>query len=88
MKLSIFAIKDYTAELFSNLQLHANKATAIRSFTDQVNNGQADNLVAKYPEQFGLYQLGVYDDNTGFIEVSEQGAELVIRAVDVKNRAN
>lgn len=40
---------------------------ATRSFTDEVNRADKDNPLFQHPEDFDLYQIGVYNDNDGSV---------------------
>jgi hypothetical protein len=45
---------------------------AIRSFSDEINRNNADNQLYNHPDDFDLYELGEFDDNTGIFTLHEQ----------------
>ena len=46
-------------------------AVGIRSMADEVNRADASNDMYRHPEDFELYDLGVFDDSTGVITPCE-----------------
>lgn len=65
MKLVVVSIRDRAAQCFSRPVFTQTEGTAIRSFTDELNREGADNELAKHPEDFDLYVVGVFDDDDG-----------------------
>lgn len=59
----IYAIRDTKAECFHNPFYQATHGEAERAFRTAVNDDKT--TINKYPEDFDLYYLGEYDDNTG-----------------------
>lgn len=57
---------------------------ALRSFADEVNRAATDNQLYQHPEDFELFWLANYDDETGIFEVPEGGARVLARGKDVK----
>lgn len=49
---------------------------AIRSFQDEINNTESP--MNKHPEDYDLYQLGMYDDTTGRIHSADEPKQLAI----------
>jgi hypothetical protein len=45
---------------------------AIRSFSDELNRSDADNQLYNHPDDFDLYEFGVFDDNTGLFDLYDQ----------------
>jgi len=68
MKAIIFCVRDRAANVFGQPQFTASTGSAIRGFTDGVNRKDAQNIMNAHPEDFDLYLLGTYDDNTGEFE--------------------
>lgn len=69
MKLVVCAIRDRAADVFGQPMFTASVGQAIRAFTDQINGSDRDqNVLARHPEDFDLYELGIYDDATGLFE--------------------
>lgn len=59
----ILAIRDRAADCFGQPIFTTSTGGGIRSFGDAIN-GQ-DKTLAAHPEDFDLYLLGIFDDNTG-----------------------
>lgn len=67
MKLAIYSIHDSAANAYTQPFFMHNDGLAIRAFQDNVNSTE-DNNIKKHPEQFTLFKLGEYDDNSGIIK--------------------
>jgi len=65
MKLNIFAVRDQATDQFGNPMFLVSTGQAIRSFGDEINNKESNNLLNKHPEDYALYHLGEYDTDTG-----------------------
>lgn len=59
----VFAIKDIKAEAFWNPVYYVSEGVAVREFEMVV--AQGDSVLAKVPEDFVLYELGAFDEETG-----------------------
>ncbi len=68
MKLFIFCVRDSATDQFGNPMFLVNEGQAIRSFSDEVNRNDKDNMLYRHSEDFSLYSLGVYDGQTGLFE--------------------
>ncbi len=66
MRISIFSVLDRKAELFARPFFEATQGTAIRVFSDAVNEG--DHAFSKHPEDYSLYHIGDFDESTGVID--------------------
>lgn len=66
MQLKIYSIRDAKAGIFNKPFYAITHADAERSFTKLSNDKQS--MVGEFPEDFDLYYVGIYDDNTGKIE--------------------
>ncbi|AXH74896.1 MAG: nonstructural protein [Microviridae sp.] len=67
MRLGVFTVRDEKVGLFLPPFYARNKGEAIRSFADAARN--KDHNFAKYPEDFTLYELGTFDDETSTFEL-------------------
>lgn len=65
MRYKIFAIRDRAADVFGQPMFFPSTGLAVRGFSDEVNRVAPDNNLNKHPEDFDLFQLGEYDDETG-----------------------
>lgn len=64
MELFVIALRDIKANMYGKPGFATNIGAEIRAFGDQVKDPQSGTL-NKHPEDFELYQLAIYDDNTG-----------------------
>ena len=83
MKKIICAVYDSQAQVYGQPIFTPTKGTAIRAFTDEVNNVYETNQMNKHPSDFALFQLGEYDDNEGSI-VSVQTPIKLLTALEAK----
>lgn len=66
MMLSIFAVFDSKAAVFGTPFFDQQEASAIRNFSDAVNDSSnPNNMWHKHPEDFSLFHLGEFDNNSG-----------------------
>lgn len=65
MQLQIFAVRDIKTDSFGTPMFLQTKGHAIRSFADEVNRKDENNILNKHPEDFELYHLGHWDTQTG-----------------------
>lgn len=67
MKYLLVTIKDQAVDAFQPIASVRAEGEAIRSFQDALNNPQNAQLHA-HPDDFNLYLVGYFDDQTGAIE--------------------
>ena len=72
MKLNICSVKDRAADAFGRPMFVPSTGVAIRSFSDELNRSDADNQLYNHPDDFDLYEFGVFDDNTGLFDLFDQ----------------
>ncbi len=72
MKLNICSVKDRAADAFARPMFVPSTGVAIRSFSDELNRSDADNQLYNHPDDFDLYEFGVFDDNTGLFDLYDQ----------------
>ena len=63
MIVKVFSIHDVKASTFGQPFFAVNKGIAVRMFADLVGDKQS--MVSKHPDDFKLYLLGDFDDNSG-----------------------
>lgn len=63
MILQVFSVWDEKGTVFSSPFFMANKGLAIRGFSDLVKDKST--RVAQHPEDYKLYLIGEFDDNSG-----------------------
>lgn len=71
MKMIVVSIKDRAADAFGRPFYVPSVGVAIRSFQDEVNRAAEDNQMYQHPDDFDLYDLGSFDDNTGSFTLHE-----------------
>lgn len=72
----VCAVRDRAMDAFMQPFFCQARGVANRSFADEIN--KKDSPFHAHPEDFDLYELGVYDDNTGFIKSHERPEMLAI----------
>jgi len=77
MKLIIAIVRDRAAEAFARPMFLPSVGTAIRSFTDEVNRNNEENIMHHHPDDFELYDVGVFDDSNCKFELYDQPKLLV-----------
>lgn len=84
MKTVLLAVRDQKSVSFTQPFTAATRGIALRSWTDQLNDPQhADKEAAKHPEDFTLWYLGTYNDETASFELLERPEQIAV-ASDLK----
>jgi hypothetical protein len=86
MNLQIYTIKDSKAGTYAQPFYNVNHTTAIRAFNASLQDNS--NPLSKFPEDFSLYHLGLWDDVKGIITFNANGAEFIANAVLTKEEIN
>jgi len=68
----ICAVKDRAADAFGRPLFVPSVGLAIRSFSDEVNRSDVENQMFNHSDDFDLYEIGSFDDNTGIIDCHPQ----------------
>lgn len=85
MKTQVMAVYDTAQECFGRPFFCRRAAEGVRMFAAEVNRKDENNLLYKYPEQFHLYSLGEFDEETG---VFSGKSEMVMLAVNCKEEVS
>lgn len=85
MQLNVFSIRDSKAEIFNPPFIKQTHGEAERDFHRMVKNPES--LPHQYPEDYDLYHLGTFDDQTGEITRLEKPQRLV-NATQLKQPLN
>lgn len=64
MILQICVVRDSAANCYAAPMFVPSIGIAVRSFGDEVKRVDANNQLNKHPEDFEMFHLGTYDDNT------------------------
>lgn len=65
MKHEIVAIHDRAVDAYLRPWFVPALGQAVRAFGDEINRPAADNTMNQHPEDYDLYHLGSWDDQTG-----------------------
>ena len=76
------AVKDSAVQAFNRPFFVPTTAVATRSFTDEVNRNASDNQMFAHPDDFELWEVGRFDDESGVMAPVEQ--RCICRAKDVR----
>lgn len=68
MKMVVMAVFDVQAQMFQRPFFVATQGVGMRLVADEVNRGQQDNMLWLHPEDFRLFVLGSFDDNSGLFQ--------------------
>jgi len=71
MKMLVCTIRDRAAEAYGRPFFLPATGVAIRSFQDEVNRNAPDNQIYAHPDDFDLYELGIFDDFDGSFSLHE-----------------
>lgn len=82
MNLTVVSVRDSKANAYGIPVCVPTVAAAVRSFSDQIN-GQ-DSTLTKHPQDFDLFVLGTFDDNTGIF--TTHVPELVVTGMSLVSR--
>lgn len=72
MILILASVKDRAADAYGRPMFVPSSGVAIRSFSDEINREDKDNQLYNHPDDFDLYEFGVFDDSTGMFQLHEQ----------------
>lgn len=75
MELKIIALYDKAVGAYMRPFVAQSVGEAMRAFEDDC--ADAESPVAKHPEDYSLFLLGTFDNNTGAIEVEDSPLKLV-----------
>lgn len=63
--LIVVAVKDRALDAFMRPFFVPTVGMALRSFQDEVNRKERDNAIHAHPEDYDLYKLGSWDEESG-----------------------
>jgi len=84
MQLSICAVHDSAAGAYARPFFVPTSALALRSFRDEINRASPDNPMYQHSDDFTLFELGTFDDNSAEFNVL-QTPTVIARAKDLKD---
>jgi hypothetical protein len=80
----ITAVRDSAIGAFNRPMFSPSVGATVRSFSDEANRDDKENPMYAHPEDFELWQLGTWNDETGLFAGMAEGPSCVCRAKDVK----
>lgn len=85
MNLRMFCVKDRATDTYGTPMFLVTNGQAVRSFTDEVNRPAEDNQIYRHPDDFDLYLVGDWNNETcEFTFVG--GPECICRGKDVSTK--
>jgi hypothetical protein len=78
MRLIMCAVRDRAADAYARPMFVPSVGIAIRSFSDEVNRKAEDNQMYNHADDFDLYELGEYDDETAKFMILDLPKQLAI----------
>lgn len=84
MPIIIVAVRDSAVGAYMQPSTVRAPGQAIRGFQDEANRQDPQNTLWAHPEDFELWQLGYFDEETGDITMEKQ---MLIRGKDAKRDA-
>lgn len=78
MFLYVLTIRDRAANVFGQPVYNLSTGAAVRGFKDEINRSHEGNLLYTHPEDFDLYELGIYDDSDGTFKLHEKPVQLCL----------
>jgi len=85
MKMLVCTIRDRAAEAYGRPFFLPATGVAIRSFQDEVNRNAPDNQIYAHPDDFDLFELGMFDDFDGSF-VLHEAPKLLALGKQLKSR--
>lgn len=83
MKLQVYSIRDAKGEVYNTPFFQKTHGEAERNFRELVKDEKS--MVAKYPEDFDLYHLGTYDDQSGTFQTLDTPLHM-LKAINAQPR--
>lgn len=78
----ILTVKDRALDIYNLPFTQTTVAQAVRGFTDEVNSDPNRSGVAKHPDDYDLYLIGHYDEETAGL-VPLELPKLIVRGKDL-----
>lgn len=69
MKLICCSVLDHKTGAFMRPFFMLSEGQALRSFQDEVNRDEKDNIIYSHPDDFSLFLVGDFDDADGRLSV-------------------
>jgi len=84
MRYKVLTVRDRAIDAYGQPFFSASVGGAIRSFSDEINRAHENNQLNKHPEDFDLFSLGEFDDQTGEFDATRPqqvavGKDLIVK---------
>jgi len=66
--MKIYSVRDKRANEYGQPMAMPTDAHAVRSFQQEVNRTDSNNMLNQYPEDFSLWHIGTFSPETGEIQ--------------------
>lgn len=83
MKRAVCSVADSASALFGQPVFVPAPGAALRSFSDEVNRRADDNVLNKHPDDYTLWFIAEFDDETGAFSLPEGGPRVLARGKDL-----
>lgn len=84
MRMVMVTVRDVKSEVYMRPWFAQTAGAAIRAFSDEVLRDASDNTLSRHPEDYALYEIGLFDDNEGKVYPYDV-PKLLIHADQVAN---
>lgn len=71
MKRIVFAVRDIVSNLYAQPFCDVNNGSAIRGFREVIQRGDGTSQIGQHPEDYELFVLGSFDDESARFELLE-----------------
>lgn len=88
MKRAVCAVFDSAVMSYGQPFFVPAVGAALRSFVDEVNRADKDNSLYNHPEDYVLFHLADFDDETGEFVATDRGIVSLARGKDVSTKGD
>lgn len=83
----VVSVRDSAVSAFSRPFFVPSVGAAVRSFTDEVNRSAPDNPMFAHPDDYELWYLADFDEESGLflLDELESGKRVLVRGKDVRH---
>lgn len=78
MKTIYFSVFDHKTQAYGQLFPSQTEGSAVRAFQDSINDGNS--MVNKHPDDFALFKVAEFNDETGLFDTKYEPPQLVCNA--------
>lgn len=78
MQMYVISVRDIKADSFGKPFYTLSLGEAVRSFGDEVNRSDQQNLLYMHPDDFELFHLGFFESDDGRFELLPQPKQIAV----------